>query len=202
MNPGELRDFHFITHVRNLPSILEQGILSHSRAGKLSHVSVANKGVQGRRSERRIPGGLALHDYANLYFCARNAMMYTLVKNWDHRHLCIVEVTKVVLDLPGVVVTDGNAANGTGLSATRCFTSDQGVRTLRTEDVYCDYWTHPDFFEMQERRRKRMAEVLVPNVVPPSYFLRVLASCDETRGMVIGRGCEIIVEKVEHLFFQ
>ncbi len=202
MKPEELRDPHFITHVDNLPSLLNRGILSHSRAERIAHVSVANEGVQGRRQARRIPGGLRLHEYANLYFCARNAMMYTLVMNGDHSKLCIIEVTKDILDLPGVVVTDGNAANGTGLSATHYFTSADGVRTLITVDVYCDYWTHPDRFEMQERKRKRMAEVLVPNIVHPSHFKRVLVSCDATRSMVIKRGCEIMVEKVERLFFQ
>ncbi|MBN9547238.1 MAG: DUF4433 domain-containing protein [Alphaproteobacteria bacterium] len=60
----------------NIPSILAQGILSHERASKLPHHSIALQPVQDKRDLTTIPGGRRLHQYANLYFHARNPMMY------------------------------------------------------------------------------------------------------------------------------
>lgn len=202
MKPEELRDLHYIAHLVNLDSILSLGILSHNQAARIDHMSVADEAVQARRHSRRIPNGLDLHDYANLYLDARNAMMYRVSMGMQHRQLCVIEVAKDVLDLPGVVLTNGNAASGAALSAAQVFTPEQGVRTLRTEDVYCEWWTDPDPYRKQEKLRKRMAEVLVPHRVPPAYFRRVLVSCVETESMLLRRGCAIMVARSEHLFFR
>jgi len=202
MGPDELRDFHYITHVSNLDSILEAGILSHRRASDLDHESVANERVQARREVRRFPTGLALHDYANLYLDARNAMMYRISMGAAHKSLCVVEVSKDVLTLPGVVVTDGNASCGSGVSATRVFTPDEGVHTLLSEDVYRHSWSHSNPFIKQELKRKRMAEVLVPHHIPPQFFRRVLVSCAETESMLLRKNYAIIVQRYEHLFFR
>src|SRR2546425_4346574 len=72
----ELLELHYITPMENVPSILAQGILSHRRAGKLRHQSIAMPEVQARRAGRIVPGGRPLHDYVNLYICARNPMLY------------------------------------------------------------------------------------------------------------------------------
>ncbi len=50
-----------------------------------------------------------MHSYANLYFDARNPMMYCLL---DQPDLIVVRVSSEVLDIPNSVVTDGNAASG------------------------------------------------------------------------------------------
>ena len=62
--------------LENIPSVIKVGILSHAKAAKLSHHSVALQRVQDLRDKVKVPGGLMLHQYANLYFHARNPMMY------------------------------------------------------------------------------------------------------------------------------
>ena len=91
----------------NVLSVMQHGILSHERASKLQHHSVALQAVQDKRDGRHVPGGLKLHQYANLYFHARNPMMYKR-KN-DSPNLCILRVATDVLGLPGTVITDQNA---------------------------------------------------------------------------------------------
>jgi hypothetical protein len=71
----KLAEFQNITPLVNIPSILHNGILSHAQASKLPHYSVALQEVQDKRDQKQIPGGLALHEYANVYFHARNPMM-------------------------------------------------------------------------------------------------------------------------------
>ena len=115
MRREDLDELHYITAMENLPSIMTLGILSHRRAQKLPHMSVAMKEIQDRRAKVTVPGGRPLHDYANLYICARNPMMY--LRHGAHLTLCVLRISTSVLDLPAVVVTDGNALATTSLSA-------------------------------------------------------------------------------------
>lgn len=157
-----VHELHYMTPMANLPSIATHGLLSHSRATAVLHASIALESVQDLRAGKQVPGGRQLHDYVNLYFDARNAMM-RLRRSIE---LVVVRVRPEVLDLPNVVVSDGNAANG----PTRFFASPAGLANLDAERVYAEWWTHEDYWEYQERKRQRQAEVLVPDVVGPEYI--------------------------------
>jgi len=111
MDRDKVAELHYITSIENLASILERGILSHNRAARLKHRSVALEDVQDRRRAKSVLGGSALHSYANLYFHARNPMMFSLTRERSN-DLVVPRVSEAVLDLPDTVVTDGNAASG------------------------------------------------------------------------------------------
>jgi hypothetical protein len=64
----DIVELHYITPTKNVPSILEHGILSHNRAAKLSHDDISMREIQNVRAKKQVPGALELHDYANLYF--------------------------------------------------------------------------------------------------------------------------------------
>src|SRR3989304_2107472 len=105
----DLEELHYITPTKNIGSIYTLGILSHKKVEKISHQSVAMDEIQERRKKVVVPGGRPLHQYVNLYFHARNPMMF---KRKDfHKELCVVKVSKDVLSLPQVVITDGNASS-------------------------------------------------------------------------------------------
>ena len=55
------------------------GLLSHQGASAFPHYSVASEEVQERCRLKRLPNGERLHNYVNLYFDARNPMMYKLL---------------------------------------------------------------------------------------------------------------------------
>ena len=113
MERDDISELHFICPIPNIVSVLEHGILSHSKAGPLQPVSVADPDVQNLRSAVKVPpGGRKLHDYANLYFNGRNPMMYRTTKSHGADGICLLKVDITVLDLPGTVVTDSNAASG------------------------------------------------------------------------------------------
>ena len=50
MQRHELEELHYITPICNIPSILRHGILSHVRAARLLHQSVAMQVIQDRRA--------------------------------------------------------------------------------------------------------------------------------------------------------
>jgi ssDNA thymidine ADP-ribosyltransferase, DarT len=85
--------------IANIGSVLARGILSYERAAKLEHHSVALQPVQDKRDQKQVPGGLKLHRYANLYFHARNPMMFK--RKDEGPDLCVLQVSTQVLDLNG-----------------------------------------------------------------------------------------------------
>lgn len=109
MRRDELKELQFIAPIDNLASLLERGILSHNAMKKVKHVSVAMQAVQDLRAKKVVPGGKALHDYANLYVCARNPMMF--LRRGAHQELCVLSVSTGVLDVPGTVDSDQNASS-------------------------------------------------------------------------------------------
>ena len=107
--PQRVTEFHCIMPVANVPSVMVHGILSHERAGRLNHDSVAMEEIQDRRDRVQVPGGMRLHQYANLYFHARNPMMF---KRKDQAgSLCILRISRNVLTLDHVVLADQNASS-------------------------------------------------------------------------------------------
>ena len=107
--PQRVKELHCIMPIVNAYSVMQHGILSHERAAKLKHHSVAMEEIQERRDKVQIPGGMRLHHYANLYFNARNPMMFKRKDQEDS--LCVLRVSRDVLGLECVVLTDQNASS-------------------------------------------------------------------------------------------
>ena len=171
MQRKEIKELHYITHIDNVPSILQQGILSHRAASRFDHKSVADEEVQSRRAERTIPGGLRLrlHQYANLYFNARNAMMYSITHQMEIpcEDLTVLKVEDAILDLSDVVITAINAAADVN---PLWHTVLEGLPMLDATTIYADSWNHADMNEKRHHKQQMMAETLVPNRVSPEYI--------------------------------
>jgi hypothetical protein len=172
VDASDVKELHYLTPIENLPSILKHGILSHRRVEKLDHKSIAMTDVQARRAAVRIPGGRPLHDYANLYFNARNVMMYT--RSGLHRDLCVLRIRPDVLQLEGVVITDRNAA--TSLCRWGVYPDD--LVRLDQNRVFAERWNvHDDEMERLRHRAEMCAEALIPDRVPPEDIVGAYVSC-------------------------
>ncbi|MDP9369401.1 MAG: DUF4433 domain-containing protein [Chloroflexota bacterium] len=167
LRQSDLQELHCIVPMANLPSIVRRGILSHDRADAVPHHSVASEEVQALRARKVVPNGRRLHEYANLYIDARNPMMY--VRKGAHLDLCVLRVSTDVLDLPNVVIADGNAATG----ITRFAPSPEGLARIDRDLVFAEWWNGNG-----EARRVRCAEVLVPDSVHPRFLLGAYVSCE------------------------
>ncbi len=170
MERGQFNELHYITRIENLDSIVQRGILCHLLARAHNPASVALEEIQQIRRRVRIPGGLRLHEYANLYFTARNPMMFR--RQDVHRELAVIRVATDVLDLDDVVLTDGNASS----EYTAFLQSPEGLETLDHALIFARYWTDDDEIEYYRKKRAKCAEVLVPQRVDPNYILGAYAS--------------------------
>lgn len=196
MNRDQLNELHYIAPIRNVPLIMQDGILSHNRAKRIRHQSVAISEIQEKRARKVVPGGSPLHDYVNLYFCARNPMLYRLQKR--HSELCVLQIDIHILDLPQVVITDGNAASG----YTRFSPSPNGLEGLEYSAIFAEWWTHPDQRIEWENKRRKCAEVLVPNKITPDYILGAYVSCETSQQQLLACGFSLPITIDGFLFFR
>lgn len=193
---ARVTELHCIMPIGNVPSVLAHGILSYERAANLSHHSIAMQPVQDRRDQKHVPGGLKLHQYANLYFHARNPMLYKRLN--EAEQLCVLRVSNEVLAIDGAVVCDRNAA-----SEYVRFLHPSQWQLLPFDDIYAMDWRHPgDQIAYWRHKTVKCAEVLVPHRVEPRFLLGayVVDSAAGARLMAQQTGLPIAVNAM--LFFR
>jgi ssDNA thymidine ADP-ribosyltransferase, DarT len=166
MERSQVAEFHFIAPIVNVGSILQHGIVSHNRAKYLPHRDISMQNIQDLRAKKKVPGGLALHDYANLYFNGRNKMM--AAKRPQHAEICVLRVSIDVLDLPGAVIADQNASS----NYVMFLKSPVGLRKLIYDEVFTRSWICPEDQIRQWRLGSAVcAELLIPDRVEPSFIV-------------------------------
>ena len=195
MRRDELDELHYVTPISNVPSICRMGILSNRRARGVSHESVASQLIQNRRAQVEVPGGRPLHEYANLYICARNPMRY--LRRSRHAELCILRAEPNVLDLPDVVVTDGNASS----RYVRFTAAPQGLKIVNKALTFAEDWTDTNYIEYLQKKSAKCAEVLVPDVVESNFIVGAYVSCEESIARLNALGVSLEVAVNRHLFF-
>lgn len=195
----DIKNLYYITHIDNLPSILERGILSHERIEEegLRPAHIYNTDIVNRRRDKNTPDRKSLWSYANLYFQPRNPMMYRVVHEKGAKDLAVISVTKKILQAPGVFISDGNAAN----DPTQFYFPSDGLKMLgqQWKIIQNEWWNNLD-----GSKRKIMTECLVPNSISPEFVNSIYVVDEETRERISGivgyRSISIIPEP--KMFFQ
>ena len=167
----EICFLYHLTHVDNMPSILKHGLLSHNNAHARGLVTedLSDPDVQDRRADRRLDDR-PLHDYVCLYFNPKNPMLF---KRRDHQDdIVILCLDRRLLAQSGTFFTDGNAAG----DATNFFNDPRDLDELDWDCIRRDYWSESD-----DGRRKRCAEILVPDAIPFDEVRRVYIRTDSTQ---------------------
>ena len=102
---------------------------------------------------RRVDGR-PLHDYVCLYFNPKNPM---LSKRRDHQDdIVILCLDRQLLEQSSTFFTDGNAAG----DATESFNDPRDLKKLDWDCIRATYWN-----DFKDGKRKRCAEILVPDVI-------------------------------------
>ena len=179
-----------IQAIDNMPSIMQRGLLSNEKASRINHVSIAMNEVQARRELVRIPNGMKLHQYANLYFDPWNPMLSR--KRSQNEDICILKFDRVVLDFEGVILADRNASS----SYAAFYGAKVGLENIDFDLVYARYWTDDDYYEQCRKKSIKCAEVLVPYYIPFDYVVCAAVVNKEAANKLeeTGFNKEIIVE--------
>lgn len=163
------RYFYHFTHVENIESIVENGLLSTNKKQKkgIEHVNLANEGIQMRRSQMDVPCAPygTIHDYVPFYFAATNPMLLGVLnrKNIDQPFVVFIAVSIDKLLENNVIFTDASA----NTTAPPNFYQDP-----KDLDKLC--WDLIDSGKWQrgtdDELHSRMAEVLVYKRVPIDWI--------------------------------
>jgi len=194
--PTRIKEFYSIQPIETVQSILAHGILSHDGAAPISHLDLSLAEVQEKRRGKIVPNGLPLHQYANLYFDARNPMMYKLVKNDNPENLCVLRITKDILKIEGIVVADKNASS----KYVRFLDANQ-LNELELDNIYAENWNHPDDkIEYDKHRSLKCAEILVPKKVDPKFIFGAYTVNNQSKDRLSGLIPNVVVNS--NFFFK
>jgi len=161
----EVKSLYYITHIDNLNSILSQGILSHKAVedSGMKYTAIYDKEIVSNRKSKHTPSGKSLWDYSNVYFQARNPMLYRVVLEKGAKDIAVIALYPQVLQSSGAFITDGNAAN----NMTDFYQYGDGIKIISGmwDTIQGEWWNSLD-----GSKRKIMAECLIPNVISPDLI--------------------------------
>jgi len=152
--------FH-MTHIDNVANILEHGLLAHGNPYQRKDISDCD--VNNRRLRAEPIYHKPIHSYVPFYFNPRNPMLYYRQNQQDD--IVILILSKELILSKGALFTDGNASSDKTL-----FTND--INNLDIIDWNCingKYWN-----DHVDGKRKKMAEVLVPDFVDAKNILGII----------------------------
>ncbi len=162
---------YHITHVDNLPSIIEAGgLLANNSVAEGGYVNIAHESIQRRRRSKRVPcgpGGL-LHDYAPFYLGRKSPMLYAIskstVEGYEQGQAPVIylgsKVEAVIAAGLPFVFTDGHAA----MDLTDFYDDLANLGQIDWPLMSATYWL--DNEEYPDRKRRRQAEFLIHQFAP------------------------------------
>ena len=195
MTYSDIKELYFIVPIETIPSIMKYGMLSHCLAEKIPHKSIAMEEIQKRRTNKKVPGGMELHRYANLYFDAHNPM---LSKVRDHNNfICILCVSPEILTFENVIISDRNASSKWAIF----HKSPDGLEYLNKDKISATSWKHENQQKEWEHKSIKCAEALVPNQIDVRYILKVLVYNDKVKERLIINNFPLTIEVNNQIFF-
>lgn len=192
---------YHMTHIDNLASILSNGLLSHTQARNNNYLQtdIANNDVNVRRSHNEPIHNRPIHDYAPLYFNPKNPMLY--FRKDIQNNIAILEFSPLVLLKEGVIFTDGNASvhtTATYNSQTQFYSDLNDLNKLDWKCINDKWWN-----DYEDGKRKKCAEVLIPDKIELSFLKRIHVFNTETQKVVSDFQIRNIdIEVTKSLFFE
>ncbi len=199
MKPQQIIGLYYITHVNNVVSILEHGILSHEKIESegIQYTRIYDEGIVANRHNICTPDGRSLWAFTNLYFQPRNAMLYRVLHEKSDRDIAIISVKPEILDRLDIYITTGNAAH----SSSEILSSGDGRKRLRKifQDTRIEFWKEED-----GSKRKIMAECLIPDKVPSDFIQGVYVATHEAKASLEAAIPRLTVQVISepHWFFR
>ncbi len=174
--PRQVRQFYYITHMQNLRSIMQRGVLSHRNieSQNIPFKPIYNSQIVSNRRNRTTPAGKSLWEYANLYFQPRNAMLFQVTRTVGPSEVAVLAISQDIMAQPGSFISMGNAAS----MDSEIVPSGHAKVAIKEISKWIDneWWT-----EEVGLKRKMMAELLVPSEVAAEHILSIYVATDAAR---------------------
>lgn len=181
---------YHITHINNLPSILEaKGLQANSQLQANQYTDIAHGNIQDRRARIQVPCAAkgTLHDYVPFYFAPRSPMLYTINRgNVEGYQGGQSPILHLVVDMDRLIEFDFSFAftDGHAVMAYSKFYEDLEAlaHVIDWELMRLDYWF--DTEEYPDRKRRRQAEFLVHRYCPWDFVTQIGVINSDIRNQV------------------
>ena len=201
-----IQNLFYITHIKNIISILERGILSHQSIedNRLKPTTIYNSQIVDRRSQKIVINNKSLWSFANLYFQPRNPMLYSIIHNkYLIEEVVIISVKRDILTRKDIWITTGNAAHNDSQIISIKEAEEINIFRQIKKETDKEWWSNED-----GSKRKIMAECLVTDRVPASNIQTIYVACEKANQSLrdtfaqnnYGKSISIVVEPTK--FFQ
>lgn len=200
INNYSITSFYHITHIRNLISILESGLLARNEIDSSRYYDISDQQIQNKRHVKKANHlqEKSLHDFVPLFFAIRPPMLYSIRDCQDE--LLYLHIRPEIISHPFIMFTDGNATS----KKTKQFTNLDDLELIDWALLRKSYWGASDPAIHRENKRKRSAEILIPTRVDPSMIFMISSKTEEIRRIVsatvIAKNMEIDVRNNPGLF--
>lgn len=179
--PSPIYIYHF-THIDNLPSIVENGLIADTRLSNDSYVNSGNNEIKERRKNRTIKFGGVVADYVPFYFAPRSPMMYTQQINNKIVEQQIIYLIAEVLHIINAYKWCCSDINAAKAMASFYETIEDLKKNISWDIMKSVMWNNTDQFP--DRQDRRMAEFLVHDHVNWDDFWGIGVYDNNTRQKV------------------
>lgn len=179
-----IKSLWHMTHIRNVPSIMRNGLLAHQspKLQLMNPVDISDPDVQRWRTRVDPHFSRSLHEYVPLYINPRNPMLYR--RREMQRQICFIEISVAALEGRDFIFSDGNAAS----NRTHFYTDISDLRLLPWEVLRSNFWT-----DFDDGKRKACSEVLVPDIVEPHFIRAVHCFSAAESGILAQKGIRSVI---------
>ncbi|MDP3445720.1 MAG: DUF4433 domain-containing protein [Ignavibacteria bacterium] len=182
-----------MTHIENVPHILEHGVTHASSAhANKSFRAIGDNSIISTRNNFDLPNGKKLGDYIPFYFGARMPMLYVIQKGYNDVPAtpakdivyCISSVQKIVdHDLP-FMFSNGHAVDGLSEFFEQKNLPDID-RILDKDAIFETYWRKDDDLDL---KRRKEAEFLIETDIPTTAIIGYVVYNEEAKSRLLTKG--------------
>jgi hypothetical protein len=188
--------FYHLTHISNLQSIVENGILSRNKliSDGIKLKDISNSDIQSKRMRPEAIYGRMIHDYVPLYINPKNPFLASSRVRDANNKLALIEVyPHILVQHENTLFSDGNAAE----KETNFFGKKDDLEHVNWTLLQNGKWNEED------SKRIMCSEVLIPDCIHRTYiqkiYIRNTDYLEEVmRTKLNSGGIELVVS--DHLF--
>jgi hypothetical protein len=180
LNRCHVFTINHMTHISNLNSIFEFGLLSHTNPYK--KVDISNKEVNDRRNKIEPIYNRNIHQYVPFYFNPRNAMLYRNQHMFSN-DIVILGFDNSIIFNNNFVLTNSNAA-ADNTKYTNDITELLDQDFIDWQKVFSPTW-HNDGIPNYQIKQMMMAEVLIYQKVESHYIKTIFCQNDQVKQYLI-----------------
>ena len=175
---------YHISHINNLPGIIEDGLLSRNileRKGKC-FTDKADAGiVNTRKYKTDTIYKRALNSYVPLFINPRGPMLYRITNAGAENEIVIIEIDPVVLEHRKYVFTDGNAAS----QESKFYRYPESINRLDWECLKANSWDDENPDEKARKVRTRAAEFMIQDCIPKRYLVGIRCCSEQSKNKAV-----------------